>query len=185
MRKIVDAVGPCGLRPGARGDHFTTLARAICGQQLSARAAETIWRRFCALHGDPKRIRPDDVLALDDGPIRATGMSTAKTASVKDLAQKVADGEVRLSRIGRLPDEGIVAELTKVRGIGRWTAEMFLLFRLGRPDVWPVDDLGIRNAVRRHYGVEDDGLVEVAQPWRPWRSVASWYLWRSLDITAL
>lgn len=183
MRKIVDAVGPCGLRPGARGTHFTTLARAICGQQLSGKAAETIWRRFCELHHNPRSIRPDDVLGMDDAEIRATGMSTAKTASIRDLARKVVDGEVRLARIGRLPDDEIIAELTRVRGIGVWTAEMFLMFRLGRPDVWPVGDLGVRNAVRRYYGVDDpEGLDRVAEPWRPWRSVASWYLWRSLDL---
>lgn len=186
MRRIVDAVGPCGLRPGARGTHFTTLARAIVGQQLSGKAAETIWRRFCELHENPRSIRPDDVLALDDAEIRATGISTAKTASIKDLAQKVVDGDVRLARIGRLPDPDIVDELVRVRGVGRWTAEMFLVFRLGRPDVWPTGDLGIRNAVRRHYGVEDgEGLDRVAEPWRPWRSVASWYLWRSLDVRTL
>lgn len=183
MRRIVDAVGPCRLRPGARGTHFTTLVRAIVGQQLSGKAAETIWRRFCELHDDPRSIRPDDVLATPDRRMREAGMSRAKVASVKDLARRVADGDVRLARIGRLPDDEIVAELVRVRGVGRWTAEMFLMFRLGRPDVWPTGDLGIRNAVRRHYGIEGvEGLNEVAEPWRPWRSVASWYLWRSLDV---
>lgn len=186
MRSIVDAVGPCGLRPGARGTHFTTLVRAIVGQQLSGKAAETIWRRFCELHDDPRSIRPDDVLGTPDEAMRAAGMSRAKVASVKDLARRVTNGGVRLARIGRLPDEEIIAELVRVRGVGRWTAEMFLMFRLGRPDVWPVGDLGIRNAVQRHYGVEGaEGLVEVAEPWRPWRSAASWYLWRSLDVQTL
>ncbi|HVL82383.1 MAG TPA: DNA-3-methyladenine glycosylase 2 family protein [Actinomycetota bacterium] len=187
MRDVIDAVGPLGLRPGSRGDHFTTLLRAIIGQQLSAKAAETIWGRLVALHADQRRLRPEDVLAMDEAQMRAVGMSAAKTASAKDLARRVADGSLRLDRMSRLDDDAVIAQLIAVRGIGRWTAEMFLMFKLGRPDVWPVTDLGIRNAVRRVYGIEPTpaAMAEIAEPWRPHRSAASWYLWRSLDLEAL
>ncbi len=186
MRRIIKTIGACELRPGARGDHFTTLLRAIVGQQLSAKAAETIWLRFIALHGDPRRLRPEDVLAMSDEAMRGVGLSNAKTAYAKDLAARVTSGELALNRISRRTDDAIIADLVAVKGIGRWTAEMFLIFKLGRPDIWPVDDLGIRNAVKRAYNVEPtkDTLAAVAEPWRPWRSVASWYLWRSLALTA-
>lgn len=184
MRRIVVSVGPCGLRPGARGDHFTTLLRAIVGQQLSSKAAETIWNRLTALHDDHRRVRPEDILSATTKRLRGTGLSNAKVTYVRDLAQRVADGNLRLNRLSRLDDERVIDELVAVHGIGRWTAEMFLMFKLGRPDVWPVGDLGIRNAVERHYRLEPTkaNLATVAEPWRPWRSVASWYLWRSLDI---
>lgn len=183
MRKIVKAVGPCELRPGGRGDHFTTILRAIVGQQLSSKAAETIWNRLLELHANGRRIRPEDVLALRVGRLRSTGMSNAKVRYAKDLARRVASGELNLRSLSRHDDERIVAELIAVDGVGRWTAEMFLIFKLGRPDVWALGDLGLRNAVKRAYRVEPtkDNLVRVAEPWRPWRSVASWYLWRSLS----
>jgi DNA-3-methyladenine glycosylase II len=182
MRGIVKSIGACELRPGSRGDHFTTLARAIVGQQLSTRAAETIWKRVLALHPNGKRLRPEDVLTLSAPELRAAGLSNAKVAYVQDLAARVASGELKLNRLSRLDDEAIVTSLTSVKGIGRWTVEMFLIFRLGRPDVWPVGDLGIRNAVARAYSLEPtvDNLATVSEPWRPWRSVASWYLWQTL-----
>lgn len=182
MRAIMKSVGPCELRPGTRGDHFTTLARAIVGQQLSTKAAETIWKRVLALHGNGRHIRPADLLALSDTALRGAGMSNAKVAYVKDLAAKVASEELKLNRLSRLSDEDIVDALTSIKGIGRWTVEMFLIFKLGRPDVWPIGDLGIRNAVVRAYGIDPTkaNLVAVGEPWRPWRSVASWYLWRTL-----
>ncbi len=186
MRDLIKAVGACGLKPGARGDHFTTLLRAIIGQQLSAKAAETIWLRLIALHPNGRKVRPADVLSMDPKLMRTAGLSNAKVAYAKDLAAHVADGRLKLARISRLPDEEIVRELVAVNGIGVWTAEMFLIFRLGRPDVWAIGDLGLRNAVRNLYGVEPTkaNLETVAAPWRPWRSVASWYLWRSLALTA-
>lgn len=182
MRKIVKAVGPCELRPGARGDHFTTLLRAIVGQQLSMKAAETIWQRVLTLNPNGKRLLPEHVLTMSDAQLRAAGLSNAKVAYAKDLAAR-ASSDLRLNRLGRLEDEAIVDLLTSVNGIGRWTVEMFLIFKLGRPDVWPLGDLGLRNAVRRAYGLEPtkENLQTVAEPWRPWRSVASWYLWRSLQ----
>ncbi len=189
MRALIKAVGPCALKPGARGDHFTTLLRAIVGQQLSAKAAETIWQRLVNLHPG-RNVRPEDVLASPVTELRSVGLSNAKAAYAKDLAQHVVDGGLNLKRMSRLDDEAIVDALIGVKGIGRWTAEMFMLFKLGRPDIWPVDDLGIRNAVKNQYAPFSDGgptkdeMIEVAEVWRPWRSVASWYLWRSLALTA-
>ncbi len=182
MRRIIKVVGPCGLRPGARGDNFTTLLRAIVGQQLSTRAAETIWNRVLALQANGKKVLPEDILSLPDAKLRGAGLSNAKVAYTKDLARKVVGHEISLKRFSHLDDEAIVSLLTSVNGIGRWTVEMFLIFKLGRPDVWPVGDLGIRNAVQRAYGLEptDHNLQVVAEAWRPWRSVASWYLWRTL-----
>ncbi len=182
MRRIVKAVGPCLLKPGARGDNFTTILRAIVGQQLSAKAAETIWQRLIALHPNGRKVHPEDILTATGKQLRAVGLSNAKVLYVKDLAERVLNGELQLARIGRLDDERIVTDLVAVKGIGRWTAEMFLIFKLGRPDVWPVDDLAIRNAVTRAYNLEPtkSNMASVAEPWRPWRSVASWYLWRSL-----
>jgi DNA-3-methyladenine glycosylase II len=186
MRDIIKQIGTCELKPGARGDHFTTLLRAIVGQQLSAKAAETIFQRVAALHPNGRKILPEDILKLSDAELRACGLSNAKTAYVKDLAHHVASGAVQLNRLGRRSDDDIIAELTAIKGIGRWTVEMFLLFKLGRPDIWAIDDLGLRNAVKRSYGIEPTktALAEVAEPWRPWRSVASWYLWRSLALTS-
>ena len=190
MRGLIKAVGPCQLKPGARGDNFTTLVRAIVGQQLSAKAAETIWQRLIALHPNGRKLDPGNILEASDAQLRSVGLSNAKTAYAKDLASKIASGELNLARMSRLDDDAIVDELTRVKGIGRWTAEMFMLFKLGRPDIWPIDDLGIRNAVKNQYGPSShDGptkanMIEIAEPWRPWRSIASWYLWRSLALTA-
>ncbi|MEX2394161.1 MAG: DNA-3-methyladenine glycosylase 2 family protein [Actinomycetota bacterium] len=153
MRAIIKQIGPCELKPGARGDHFTTLLRAIVGQQLSAKAAETIFQRVAALHRNGRKIAPEDILKLSDAELRACGLSNAKTAYVKDLARHVESGAVQLNRFGRKSDDQIIAELTAIKGIGRWTAEMFLMFKLGRPDVWAIDDLGLRNAVKRSYGI--------------------------------
>ena len=186
MRGLIKAVGPCALEPGARGDHFTTLLRAIVGQQLSAKAAETIWQRLIALHPNGRKLNPEDVLKASDAQLRGVGLSNAKVTYARDLAQRLASGELNLAKISKLDDDAIVDELVAVKGIGRWTAEMFLLFKLGRPDVWAIDDLGLRNAVKNQYAVEPTKakLIEIAEPWRPWRSVASWYLWRSLALTA-
>ena len=186
MRELIKRIGACELKPGARGDHFTTLLRAIVGQQISAKAAESIWQKVIALHPDGRKLKPEDVLAAPDTALRACGLSNAKVIYAKDLAAHIVDGRLKLGKISRLSDDEIVDELVAVKGIGRWTAEMFMLFKLGRPDVWAIDDLGLRNAVVRLYGIEPTkaALIEVAEPWRPHRSVASWYLWRSLALTA-
>ncbi len=186
MRALIKRVGPCLLEPGARGDHFTTILRAIVGQQLSAKAAETIFQRVAALHPNGRKIVPADILAAPDETLRGAGLSGAKVLYVKDLAAHVDSGKLNFAKLVRKSDDEIVDALVAVKGVGRWTAEMFLIFRLGRPDVWAIDDLGLRNAVKNLYGIEPTkpNLIEVAEPWRPWRSVASWYLWRSLANTA-
>lgn len=184
MRSIVEAVGPLGLKPGARGKAFTTLLRAIVGQQLSGKAAETIFNRLVATLPDPRSVTPEQILAMEVTDMRAAGLSGAKTNYIRDLALQVAEGTVKLDRLTKQTDEQIIESLTRVKGIGRWTAEMFLMFKLGRPDILPVDDLGIRNGFKRAYGIDPTpaAMIEIAEPWRPFRSAASWYLWRSLDL---
>jgi DNA-3-methyladenine glycosylase II len=186
FRAIVDAAGPCDLRRGRPPrTHFAELVRAICFQQLAGAAARTIHGRLEAeLDGDPT---PESLLALPVESLRAAGLSANKAASVRDLAQRVVAGDVELARVARLPDDEIVRELTLVRGIGRWTAEMFLIFQLGRIDVWPVDDLGVRRGFARIYGLDPvpapKALELLADPLRPCRSIAAWYCWRAADST--
>lgn len=156
----------------------------ICYQQLAGAAARTIHGRFESLFdGVPT---PDAVLALGDEQLRSAGLSRAKAASIGDLAERVAAGDVRLARIGRLPDDEIVRELTLVRGIGRWTAEMFLMFQLLRMDVWPVDDLGVRKGYSVIHARDPMPTAKELEPlgdaYRPYRSVAAWYCWRVLDV---
>lgn len=157
----------------------------VCYQQLAGPAARSIHQRFEALFdGHPT---PAAVLAVPEPVLRATGLSAAKAASIRDLAGKVDRGEVRLARIGRLCDDAVIAELTRVRGIGRWTAEMFLMFQLRRLDVWPVDDLGVRKGFAAIYGLgvppPARQLGPLGDRFRPFRSVAAWYCWRALDAT--
>jgi DNA-3-methyladenine glycosylase II len=181
---IVATIGPADLRRGRpRRTHFAELVRAICYQQLAGAAARTIHGRLeAALDGHPT---PEGVLALPLEALRAAGLSANKTASVRDLAQKVLDGEVELERVARLPDDEIVRELTLVRGIGRWTAEMFLMFQLGRLDVWPVDDLGVRKGYAIIFELDPPPtarmLEPLGEPLRPYRSLAAWYCWRASD----
>jgi DNA-3-methyladenine glycosylase II len=184
LRALVKVVGPCTMGwDRTRRPHFAELARMICYQQLAGAAARTIHGRFEALFdGHPT---PDAVLATPDAALRGAGLSAAKAASIRDLAVRVDAGEVRLSRMGRLPDEEVVRELTLVRGIGRWTAEMFLMFQLGRPDVWPVDDLGVRKGFSLIYELPEmpraRDLEPLGDPFRPHRSVVAWYCWRAVD----
>ena len=166
----------------SRGDAFQTLARSIVGQQISVKAAQSIWARFAAAAG---KVTPANVLALDEAALRACGFSGRKSAYVRDLAGRFAAGDVKPRRWRRMEDEAIIAELVEVKGIGRWTVEMFLIFHLGRPNVLPVDDLGLRRAMERQYNDGDaldrDAMRAIAAPWAPWSSVGTWYLWRSLD----
>jgi DNA-3-methyladenine glycosylase II len=185
MRRIVAEVGPADLRRGRPArTHFAELARAICYQQLAGAAANAIHGRFDALF-DGEGPSPEAVLALPVETMRSVGLSGNKTASIRDLAEKVIAGDVELDRMGRLPDDEIVRELTLVRGIGRWTAEMFLIFQLGRLDVWPVEDFGVRNGYARLYGLADvpppRELVQFGDRFRPYRTVAAWYCWRAAD----
>lgn len=177
-------VGPCSLRPreGNR-PHFERLARSIVYQQLHGKAAASIWARVVDAVGRPftaAAVERSDMEAL-----RAAGLSQSKAASMKDLADHVVDGRVQLGRIGRLSDEDVVDELVKVRGIGRWTAEMFLMFQLGRLDIWPTGDFGVRNGFHKLYGLHEmptpKDLAVLGEPFRPWRSVLAWYCWRAAD----
>ena len=170
-------------RPVPAGARFGVLARAICSQQLAGAAAEAIFARFVTAVGG--EVTPERVLAAPPAALAGCGLSGAKAASVRDLAAKVGDGEVSLDRIGRLDDEAVVAHLTAVRGIGVWTAEMFLLGALGRPDVWPVGDLGVRTGYALAWGLDQvpapGELSALGERFRPYRSAVSWYCWRAAD----
>jgi DNA-3-methyladenine glycosylase II len=183
IRAIIDAVGPYTLR--FDNDRFGLLVRSIISQQISTSAARAIRKRLQELAG-PAGLTAANLVRFTTGQLRSVGLSPQKAAYVANLAGKVNDGTVDLRRIGRLSDEKVVGQLTQVKGIGRWTAQMFLIFSLGRPDVFPHDDLGVRTAIRDRYGLNDlpDKATShaIAAPWRPYASVASWYCWRSLDL---
>jgi DNA-3-methyladenine glycosylase II len=185
LAAIIKQHGPCGL--GAvrdRYDHFAMLVRAIVFQQLSTKAATTIHTRLIA-HMPSGSPTPDALVALTDEQLRIAGISRQKAKYLRDLGEKVRGGLVPLETVDTLGDEEVIAALTQVKGIGRWTAEMFLIFRLGRPDVLPVNDLGIINAIQKAYRLRKkptpDRMRKLAEPWRPYRSIACWYLWRSLE----
>ncbi len=179
---LIELVGPYALQrdPG----HFYALLSSIVSQQISVRAAATIMGRVEALFRDGAGVTAQGVLALGPDPLRGAGLSGMKTRYVLDLAERVADGQLDLEQLATLDDEAVIAELIQVKGIGRWTAEMFLIFSLGRPDVLPVDDLGFRAALKRHYGLAELPTREesraIGAAWAPYRTVATWYLWRSL-----
>jgi DNA-3-methyladenine glycosylase II len=183
---IVDALGPADLRRGRPSrTHFAELVRAICYQQLAGAAARTIHGRLeAALGGTPT---PEGVLALAPETMRAAGLSANKAASIRDLAEKVESGEVELDRVARLSDDEIVGELVLVRGIGRWTAEMFLMFQLGRLDVWPVDDLGVRQGYGLAWRVDPAPTAKELAPlgdrFRPFRSVVARYCWEAVALS--
>ena len=184
LAALIRKHGPCGLAAAQRADHFSALVRAIVGQQLSTKAASTIHKRLVDLVAGG-RATPSSVACLTDAQLRAVGLSRQKSAYLRDLCAKVDDGTVRLDALERMTDDDVIEALTKVKGVGRWTAQMFLMFRLHRPDVLPVGDLGIVNAVKRVYGLRKpptpQRIAKIGDAWRPYRSVASWYLWRSLD----
>lgn len=189
MALAIERVGPCTLVPRTTGTHFDHLARAIVYQQLSGKAAATIYGRFvegCGSGGADGAPTPEAILAHDDSTMRACGLSAAKTAAIRDLAQHVADGRLPLDDFDTMSDEAIIESLVAVRGIGVWTAQMFLMLRLWRADVLPVLDLGVRKGAQRIYRMrampEADRLEKVARTWRPWASVGSWYCWRVLDL---
>jgi DNA-3-methyladenine glycosylase II len=181
---VVDAVGPLPLTPDP--DLWWSLVDSIVGQQLSVKAAATIASRLERVTGGAQRPTPAELLALPDEAMRACGLSRAKVAYVKDLAARWLDGRLRHQELHHHDDDLVVTELTQVKGVGRWTAEMVLIFCLARPDVLPVGDLGLRNAVQRLYALPDRPgpaeLVRLAEPWRPFRSLATRYLWRSLSL---
>lgn len=179
MAELVRHYG--GVSLVSRGDAFGTLARSIVGQQISVKAADSVWKRFAAQVGE---VTPQRVVDIGGG-LEGSGLSRRKIEYLGDLAAHFADGRLNPSAWARLSDEEIIVELTAVRGIGRWTAEMFLIFHQLRPDVFPMDDIGLQRAVSERYLAGEKPtrrtLAEFGERWRPWRSVATWYLWRSLD----
>jgi DNA-3-methyladenine glycosylase II len=186
MARVVDVVGPCRFRPITDATHFHHLARAIVYQQLSTKAATTIFGRVLALCGTS--LEPDSVLAQPDEALRSAGLSSQKTRYVKDLAAHVRDDRLPLDRLDQMDDREVIAALRQVKGIGVWSAQMFLIFRLGRPDVLPVLDLGIRKGVQRAYGLRRLPALRyverIGKRWSPYSTIASWYLWRLLDQPA-
>jgi DNA-3-methyladenine glycosylase II len=183
LRDLMRAHGPCRLAARQHADPFKALIRAIVGQQLSAKAAATIFSRFEALFDAFPT--PPQVLAVPDDRLRGVGLSSQKLGYLRDLCRRIVEGELPLDVLDRMDDEAVIEKLTQVKGIGRWTAEMFLIFRLQRPDVLPVGDLGIVRAVQRAYKLRKapspDRLTRIGEVWRPYRSVACWYLWASLN----
>jgi DNA-3-methyladenine glycosylase II len=183
LRDVIDSVGPFTLRVERK--RFAMLVRSIISQQISAGAARSIRRRLEELVA-PDHLTEASIGHLSADELRAAGVSPQKAGYLIDLAHKVSSGDVKLGRIGRLSNESVIQELTKVKGIGRWTAQMFLIFSLGRLDVFPHDDLGVRTAIRELYGFDelpDKGqCLAIARPWSPYESVASWYCWRLIDL---
>jgi DNA-3-methyladenine glycosylase II len=165
-----------------RGDAFQTLARSIVGQQISVKAAQAVWNRFAACAGE---VSPGRIVALAPESMRACGLSSMKVAYIRDLAQRFDAGTIKPRRWTRMDDEAVIEDLVQVKGIGRWSAEMFLLFRMMRPNILPVGDLGLQRAMERLYNdgelLTRDEMREIGKPWQPWSSAATWYLWRSLD----
>ena len=191
LRQLIEELGPDGLGDPRRGlnpdDHYGALVRSIVGQQLSTKAARSIYNRLTDRFGG-RPPAPAEILADDPDELRAAaGLSRAKVSFLRSLAEHVEDGSLELERLDSLPDDGVIAELVAVKGIGTWTAHMFLMFHLQRPDILPVGDLGIRNAIRLRYGLDelpDPAAMEtIAEPWRPHRTLACLYLWRSLAAT--
>jgi DNA-3-methyladenine glycosylase II len=188
LRDLMRRYGACGLAKAQHTDPFKALVRAIISQQLSTRAAATIAARVEALFANDHPT-PSLMAAIPDERLRACGLSTQKLTYVRDLCARILDGALPLDALDRMSDDEVIAALTEVKGIGRWTAEMFLMFRLHRPDVLPVGDLGIVKAVQKVYGLRKlptaERLVRIGESWRPYRSVACWYLWASLQNAPL
>jgi len=187
MRGLIDDGGPIDPqrdRRGSRPDPYEAIARAIVGQQLSTKAARSIWERLIEILGGSLP-PPPELLAVDPDTLRSAGLSRAKAAFIRDLAERIDDGRLDIDSLGDLIDEDVTAALTEVKGVGPWTAEMFLIFHLGRPDVLSTGDLGIRRAAELAYGLDElpgpHDLERIAEPWRPHRTLGCLYLWRSLD----
>jgi DNA-3-methyladenine glycosylase II len=185
MRAIIERVGPCRMEFSPA--EFCSLAEAIVYQQLNGKAAVTIFKRFATLAGEP--ITPEGILKLTDAQLRSVGLSKQKSAYLKDLAAKTASGALNFSGLPQLSDEEVIKHLTQIKGIGVWTAHMFLMFSLRRPNVLPTGDYGVQVAVKKHYKKrklpKPKDMEKIARAWEPYRSVACWYMWRSLDIKNL
>jgi DNA-3-methyladenine glycosylase II len=189
LAALIAKVGPFTVKPGKLVRPFDALAESIAYQQLSGKAAATIFGRVRALYPRRKWFSPELVMATPDETFRGAGLSGSKTAAIKDLAAKTLDGTVPTrAALDRMTDEEIITRVTQVRGIGRWTVEMLLLFDLGRLDVWPVDDYGVRKGYAKTFRKKElpkpKELLTIGEKWRPYRSVAAWYFWRALDVPA-
>ena len=182
LAAIIDRVGPCNMQYG--DPTFHTLAESILYQQLNGKAAATIFDRFTALAGDP--LTPEGILKLTDAEMRGVGLSRQKTAYLRDLSEKTKGGFLEFERMGEMTEDEVIEHLTQVKGVGLWTAHMFLIFTLRRPDIMPVGDYGVQAAIKKHYKKrkwpKPAMMLKIAKPWAPYRSIACWYLWRSLDI---
>jgi DNA-3-methyladenine glycosylase II len=182
MRSIIDRVGPCHMEFGE--PVFHSLAEAIVYQQLNGKAAVTIFKRFAAIAGEP--VTPQGIVKLTDQQMRSVGLSKQKLSYLRDMAERAVRGELNFTRLPGMTDEEVIKHLTQVKGVGVWTAHMFLMFTLKRPNVLPTGDFGVQMAIKKHYNKrklpQPVQMEKIAKPWEPYRSVACWYLWRSLDI---
>jgi DNA-3-methyladenine glycosylase II len=180
----IKTIGPCGMADRQRKDHLSALVGSIVSQQLSTKAAATIFGRFTGLFPDNHIPNAAAIATIDDARLRSVGLSGQKVSYLRDLSARIMDGRLNLDDLDTLPDEAVIERLTAVKGFGRWTAEMFLMFRLHRPDVLPIDDLGIQNAIQRLYKLKKrptpKRMMQLGEAWKPYRSVASWYLWQTL-----
>lgn len=187
LAAVIERVGVYRGWPPSNGSHFDAVCRSIVFQQLSGKAAGTIHGRFQGLYGG-RAPRPEELATTPDDQLRAVGLSRQKSAYLKDLGARVASGELPIETLHELSDPEVIAALTQVKGIGRWTAQMFMMFRLGRPDVLPDLDLGVQKAIRKAYGLRKlptpEKVLKIGAKWAPYRTIASWYLWRSLDAPA-
>jgi DNA-3-methyladenine glycosylase II len=182
---IIERIGPCRMEYGP--PEFHSLAEAIVYQQLNGKAAVTIFNRFAALAGNP--LTPERILKLSDAQMRSVGLSKQKSSYLRDMAERAARGELDFSRLPEMTDEDVVKHLTQVKGVGVWTAHMFLMFTLRRPNVLPTGDYGVQAAIKKHYKKrklpKPEQMEKIARPWEPYRSVACWYLWKSLDVKTM
>lgn len=185
LRAIIERIGPCKLQFGE--PVFHSLAEAIIYQQLNGKAAVTIFKRFAALAGDP--LTPEGILKLTPEKMRAVGLSKQKTSYLFDMAERAHRGELDFSRLPTMSDDEVIKHLTQVKGVGVWTAHMFLMFTLRRPNILPTGDYGVRTAIMKHYKKrklpKPELMERIAKPWAPYRSVACWYLWQSLDVKTI
>jgi DNA-3-methyladenine glycosylase II len=182
MRGIIERVGPCRMEFGE--PVFHSLAEAIVYQQLNGKAAETIFKRFAVLAGEP--LTPEGIAKLTDRQLRSVGLSKQKSSYLRDMAERAVRGELNFTRLPEMADDEVIEHLTQVKGVGVWTAHMFLMFTLKRPNVLPTGDFGVQMAIKKHYNKRKPPkplqMEKIAKAWEPYRSIACWYLWRSLDI---
>jgi DNA-3-methyladenine glycosylase II len=185
LAAIIERIGPCRMEFGP--PEFHSLAEAIVYQQLHGKAAVTIFKRFTALAGDP--LTPQGILKLSDAQMRSVGLSKQKSSYLKDMAERTARGELDFSRLHEMADDEVIKHLTQVKGVGVWTAHMFLMFTLQRPNILPTGDYGIQAAMKKHYKKhkmpKPEQMEKIARVWEPYRSVACWYLWKSMDVKTM